>query len=480
MSGEFHYNIELYPEDSKKLLPLELEVPEGIKEIIIKATLEPEYLSHEESKRLIKEAIKTYISQGFEPLDIKEVPKDILEKIIRGFSPLKNVVNIRVLDAEGNFRGTGDQRFPKGIPIKIGVCDSTIGCVSGEIKAGIWKLILEIKQILKKCVLNIVVYLHREEITKVKDIILPYNPVVREPYDKRGWVKGDIHLHSYHSDGELSIEELIKFSIKRGLDFIFLTDHNKISGFHTIEWEFYPIYGGIEFTTFWGHFLGLGLKEYIPWDLANPEVGIRRLSERVRSQGGVFCVAHPYTISAPVCPGCRCELYLDYNFVDAMEIWTGSFEMRRFEITEALKKWRELLKNGHRITALGSSDMHKMEDIKEDVPLVYAYVEDLSEESILKAIREGKVYITTGPQVEFYINDHSMGENVDFEEDLILKYSCEKESELKIIYNGDEYIKIPSTKRGAFHLKLKDPGYVYLEFWEGKKLIAFTNPIYLV
>ncbi|ACK41528.1 MULTISPECIES: CehA/McbA family metallohydrolase [Dictyoglomus] len=479
MSGEFHYNIELYPEDSKKLLLLELEVPEGIKEIIIKATLEPEYLSHEESKRLIKEAIKTYISQGFDPLDIKQVPNDILEKIIRGFSPLKNVVNIRVLDAEGNFRGTGDQRFTKGIPIKIGVCDSTVGCVSGEIKAGIWKLILEIKQILKKCILNIVVYLHREEITKVKDIILSYNPVVREPYDKSGWVKGDVHLHSYHSDGELSIEELIKFSIKRGLDFIFLTDHNKISGFHTIEWEFYPIYGGIEFTTFWGHFLGLGIKEYIPWDLANPEVGIRKLSERVRSQGGVFCVAHPYTISAPVCPGCRCELYLDYNFVDAMEVWTGSFEMRRFEITEALKKWRELLKNGYRITALGGSDMHKIEDIKEDVPLVYAYVEDLSEESILKAIREGRVYITTGPQVEFYINGHSIGENVDFKEDLILKYSCEKESELKIIYNGDEYIKIPGTKKGAFHLKLKDPGYVYLEFWEGKKLIAFTNPIYL-
>ncbi len=43
MSREFHYNIELYPEDSKKLIPLELEVPEGIKEIVIKANLDPEF-----------------------------------------------------------------------------------------------------------------------------------------------------------------------------------------------------------------------------------------------------------------------------------------------------------------------------------------------------------------------------------------------------------------------------------------------------
>ncbi|TYT24094.1 phosphoesterase [Dictyoglomus thermophilum] len=480
MSREFHYNIELYPEDSKKLIPLELEVPEGIKEIVIKANLDPEFLSHEESKKLIREAIKNYISQGFEPLDIKQISAEILDKIIREFSPLRNIVNLRVIDADGDFRGTGDQRFTKGIPIKIGTYESTLGCVSGEIKPGIWQLILEIKQILKKCVLNIVVYLNREEMTKVKDVILPYTPVIREPYDKSGWVKGDIHLHSYHSDGELSIEELIKFSIKRGLDFIFLTDHNKISGFHTIEWEFYPIYGGIEFTTFWGHFLGLGLKEYIPWDLVNPSLGIRRLSEMVRSQGGIFCVAHPYTISSPVCPGCRCEIYLDYNFVDAMEIWTGSFERRRFEITESLKRWREILKNGFRVTALGSSDMHKIEDIKEDVPVNYLYVEDLSEESILKAIKEGRAYVTSGPEIEFYINDYSIGDSVNFDEDLILKYACGKESELRVIYNGDEYIKIPNTKKGAFHLKVKDPGYIYLEFWEGKRLIAFTNPIYLI
>jgi Predicted metal-dependent phosphoesterases (PHP family) len=272
MSNEFHFNIELYPEDSKKLIPIDIDVPDGIKEIVIRGILEPETLSHEESKKPIIDALKKYVSQGFEPLEVRN--NQILEKIWREFSPLKNIVNLRIIDSEGKFRGTGDNRFTKGIPIKIGVEESTLGCVTGDIPPGEWKLILEVKQILKRCILNIVVFLNRENSIKIVDPILPYTSVLREWESKEGWVKGDFHLHSNHSDGALSIEELIKFSIKRGLDFIFLTDHNKISGYHTIEDEGYPIFGGIEFTTFWGHFLGLGIYDYIPWDLVNPNVGI--------------------------------------------------------------------------------------------------------------------------------------------------------------------------------------------------------------
>lgn len=480
MSREFHFNIELYPEDSKKLIPIDLEVPNGIEEIVIKATLEPEFISREDSKKLITEAIKQYISQGFEPLDIKTLPKNSLEEIINRFSPVRNIVNIRIIDSKNEFRGTGDQRFTKGIPIKIGVKESTLGCVSGDIPAGTWKLILEVKQILKRSVLNMVVYLHKEKTLTTKDVILPYTPVVREPIEKRGWVKGDIHVHSNHSDGQLSIEELIKFSIKRGLDFIFLTDHNKLSGYHNIEWEFFPIYGGIEFTTFWGHFLGLGIEEYIPWDIVNPETGIKKLSEKIHSQGGILCIAHPYTLGAPICPGCRCEIFLDWNFIDAIEVWTGSYKFRKFEITETLRKWHEILKEGYRITALGASDMHKIEDITEDVPVNYVYVENLDKESLIESIKSGKVYITLGPKVEFYINNKTIGDTVNIEEELILKYSCEEECDLKIIYNGEEFIKIPKTRKGAFQIKLEEKGYVYLEFWKEKELIALTNPIYLV
>lgn len=478
MSNEFHFNIELYPEDSKKLIPIDIDVPDGIKEIVIRGILEPETLSHEESKKPIIDALKKYVSQGFEPLEVKN--NQILEKIWREFSPLKNIVNLRIIDSEGKFRGTGDNRFTKGIPIKIGVEESTLGCVTGGIPPGEWKLILEVKQILKRCILNIVVFLNRENSIKIADPILPYTSVLREWESKEGWVKGDFHLHSNHSDGALSIEELIKFSIKRGLDFIFLTDHNKISGYHTIEDEGYPIFGGIEFTTFWGHFLGLGIYDYIPWDLVNPNVGIRRLAEKVHYQEGIFCISHPFTLSYPICPGCRCEIPIDYDFVDAIEVWTGTFSLRKFEITEGIKEWRRILKEGYKITAIGSSDMHKIEDIRDDTPVNYVYVDNLTLENIIRSVREGKVYVTSGPKVEFYINDKTIGETLRTDDDMILKYSCEEEADLKIIYNGEEFIKIPKTKRGAFQIRFDDKGYVYLEFWQGNKLLAFTNPIYLM
>ncbi|HOP95678.1 MAG TPA: CehA/McbA family metallohydrolase [Dictyoglomaceae bacterium] len=479
MGNEYHYNIELYPEDSRKLIPIELEIPEGTKEIIIKAKLEPEYLTYEESRKPIIEAIKKYISQGFEPLDIKDVPQGILENVIRSFSPLKNVVNFRLIDAEGSFRGTGDQRFTKGMPIKIGEKESTLGCVAGDIPAGNWKLILEVKSILKKSLLNIIVSVNREEKTKISDVTFPYTPVLSEYEEKSGWVKGDFHLHSNHSDGVFSIENLIKFNIRRGLDFIFLTDHNKISGYQMVKEENYPIWGGMEFTTFWGHFLGLGIYDYIPLDLINPEDGIKKVSEKVHFQGGIFCIAHPNTIGYPICPGCKCELPIDWRYVDAIEVWSGSFNLRSFEITESIKQWRNLLKEHYRITAIGSSDMHKAEDITEDVPINYVYVEELNLENLINAVKMGRLYITSGPKVEFSINNKMIGDIVNKEEALILKYSCEEECDLKIIYNGEEYIKIPSTQKGIIQIRLEDEGYIYLEFWKGKNLKAITNPIYI-
>jgi len=123
--------------------------------------------------------------------------------------------------------------------------------------------------------------------------------------------------------------------------------------------------------------------------------------------------------------------------------------------------------------------MHKAEDITDDVPINYVYVEELNLENLINAVKMGRVYITSGPKVEFSINNKIIGDIVDKEEDLILKYSCEEECDLKIIYNGEEYIKIPSTQKGIIQIRLEDEGYIYLEFWKGKDLKAITNPIYV-
>ena len=43
------------------------------------------------------------------------------------------------------------------------------------------------------------------------------------------WLAGDLHAHTYHSDGVMSVAELAAHAVERGLDFVAVTDHNTVS-----------------------------------------------------------------------------------------------------------------------------------------------------------------------------------------------------------------------------------------------------------
>ena len=45
----------------------------------------------------------------------------------------------------------------------------------------------------------------------------------------RRWLAGDLHTHTVHSDGAMTVPELARFAVGQGLDFIAVTDHNTVS-----------------------------------------------------------------------------------------------------------------------------------------------------------------------------------------------------------------------------------------------------------
>src|SRR6266568_4347413 len=45
----------------------------------------------------------------------------------------------------------------------------------------------------------------------------------------RRWLAGDLHTHTVHSDGALTVQELAALAAGRGLDFLAVTDHNTVS-----------------------------------------------------------------------------------------------------------------------------------------------------------------------------------------------------------------------------------------------------------
>ncbi|MGC8970794.1 MAG: CehA/McbA family metallohydrolase [bacterium] len=481
MVEEYTFTFDFTEKDTKQHFPITFEVKEGIKEMLIIGSYQPKAADKELSKELAKSALRLYLNQGDMPLDVDALSEDILEKVMADFIPVSNLINFRIFDSLGNFRGTGDNRVSDGIPIKIGNNISSFGCVSGEIYPGTWRLIVETHAVINKCRLNLKIRLNdREETYDIPELAGPYRPIWNRELPKNGWVKGDFHSHSRHSDGSMTIEELVQNAIDRGLDFIFLTDHNKISGWETAKDEKFPLFPGIEFTTFWGHFTAFGITRYIEWDSINLNRGINEVAELVHSQGGLFCVAHPFTIGDPVCTGCRCILDVDWNCVDALEVWAGTFRQRRHENTETLKLWRTLLNQGYRVVGIGSTDIHSTKDIYPDISMTYVLVEELTLSNLLDSLKKGRVYVTKGPKVSFDIGNAIIGDSINTSKSSVnLKYSITMESDLKIIYNGRETSAIRNTSAGEVEFIPEYPGYVYLEFWKGGELVAFTNPIFI-
>src|ERR1022692_864889 len=107
------------------------------------------------------------------------------------------------------------------------------------------------------------------------------------------WLAGDLHAHTVHSDGVLTVPELARFAVERGLDFLAVTDHNTIS--HHAELPGAAAAHGItlipgqEVTTEQGHANALGDIGWV--DFREPPDEWLASTERA---GGLLSVNHPY------------------------------------------------------------------------------------------------------------------------------------------------------------------------------------------
>jgi hypothetical protein len=107
------------------------------------------------------------------------------------------------------------------------------------------------------------------------------------------WLAGDLHTHTVHSDGAMTVPELARFAAGNGLDFIAITDHNTVS--HHAELPATAAEHGIillpgqEVTVEEGHAGALGDVGWI--DFRQPADSWLNATERA---GGLLSVNHPY------------------------------------------------------------------------------------------------------------------------------------------------------------------------------------------
>lgn len=129
---------------------------------------------------------------------------------------------------------------------------ATPGYLPGPLRAGVWHVVLGFyRASASGCSYEVEVHVSDEARGETRQL-----PETSEARERRGWVKGDFHVHSIHSDGNSSIEEIALEASRLELDFVAVTDHNTHS--HTVELggrdRAYGklVVGGVELTTYKG------------------------------------------------------------------------------------------------------------------------------------------------------------------------------------------------------------------------------------
>jgi hypothetical protein len=224
----------------------------------------------------------------------------------------------------------------------------------------------------------------RQPVTEGDPVIASAPPSIRGAR----WYRGDLHLHTVHSDGERHPSELTSAAQASGLDFIVSTDHNTNAA--NRAWPASRsgtllVIPGEEVTTRHGHWLAVGLqpRAWVDWRYGPDDRVFPRFAAEVRDGGGLVVAAHP---SVPL-PGSAWEF--GFADVDALEVWNGRWNV---DDELSLRIWQRLLRQGRRIVAVGGSDSHgKHQPVGSPQTAVHAG--ELSTAAIVDGLRCGRSYI---------------------------------------------------------------------------------------
>ena len=220
------------------------------------------------------------------------------------------------------------------------------------------------------------------------------------PDARPGWLRGDLHCHSLYSDGDAWPPEVLGAAAEAGLDFLGVTDHNNVA--HQLAYgpggDGLPlVVPGIEVTTYGGHWNAWGTDRW--WEFREPEAkAVERAMRTAAESGAVVSICHPKPFGPP--------WEYDVPPVHGIEVWNSDWVKLN---SVSLAFWRECLRRGRRVAALGGSDTHYLHRRDPDprhsqrlgTPTTWLRA-DRAVESILTSLREGRAFLSEsarGPQL---------------------------------------------------------------------------------
>jgi len=342
--------------------------------------------------------------------------------------------------------------------------------LAGAIQAGTWHVLLGPYKVSPRgCDYRVEISfsLHPGEAPPRPMDIRAQRPVLASVAEQ-GWLRGDLHCHTLHSDGDSWPTDMLAHAVERGLDFLGVTDHNQ-TGHHAdyarVRGNDLPILlPGVEVTTYSGHWNAWGTDTW--WDFREPtEHATTETMRAAGASGALVSVNHPKPYGPP-------WEYLNAVGYHAIEVWNGHMAEWNYH---AQRWWDDHLRAGRRIVGLGGSDTHYLKAGRDRLgaPTTWAQVDEPSPQGVLDALRTGRVFISRdvdGPQL--YIERLTDGVG-------IRAVDASRSALLLISDRGVEDAATVDSDDWRLQAAIGDASYVRAQLMDRYgQLLALTNPVF--
>jgi len=299
------------------------------------------------------------------------------------------------------------------------------------------------------------------------------------------FLRGDLHTHSLYSDGKGSVAENWTVARQRGLDFLFVTDHGTVRQ-KALCRNVPGLWWGQEPGAQFQHIAILGIDRKF-----EPSKSLERDAQRLREMGAFFFFPHPAGwYPRTWYPPERIEILDRVGEAFAIEIKNGIFRTEPFydDWEKAfVEVWDRLLCSGRRVIGLAASDAHMPASVGNVWTGVLGCRHQMG--SVLKALRSGRVFASSGPVINLESDTAPMGgEARPRNGRLKIRFECADSYGLnwtRVVQDGREVRRF--AFRGAPHaaaeicLRLgRSARYVRVECAANDDRRGYSNPIYIV
>lgn len=215
-----------------------------------------------------------------------------------------------------------------------------------------------------------------------------------DPFRAPGrWYRACLHAHTTNSDGTMPPESLVRHYLTAGFDALAITDHWHITDLAERSTDDFLVLPGVEYNA-----RGTGLGRLRQFHVVG--IGTRHLAEdanqpaafvaAIQADSGVAIVAHPSWSGLD-------PAEVTSVGADAVEVWNAGCEL---EVArgDSSSQWDSSLARGAVLGGVAADDSH-FPGFDSAFSWVALRLTELTEESLVAALRDRRYYASTGPRL---------------------------------------------------------------------------------